>query len=101
MDELVYGPRQARDWIQKKYPEATFEDASDDIHPERFRVSVPGVERIDFFKFAFLEGFLDSCFQFHLLVRMAKEKNKEMMLELFSWIKEQPKREEENGKESA
>jgi hypothetical protein len=66
MSELVYGPIAAQGSIEKKWPNAKFQDESDYIHEERFSVNIDGIDEKEFWKFACGEGFLGSCFKFRL-----------------------------------
>lgn len=72
MYELIYGSLSIQVIIEKEFPDAIFEDASDCIHPERFSVTFSdGSEEFEnrFYVFAGINGFLSSCLSFQLLLR--------------------------------
>ena len=72
--ELIYGVRsQLEPLIKKEWPGARFQDASDDIHTDRFEVEIDvpegktkGSFLRDFWAFAVREGFSLNCFGFRL-----------------------------------
>ena len=70
--------------ILAKYPGATFEDASDDIHQGRFQVEIEGIDRLEWYNWvAFEGGFSDLSLHFGLSLRMghlqlAEGKEKEL-----------------------
>jgi len=61
--------------IKKKFPSATYEDASDMIHDKRIIVSIPGTNYREFFKHALDCGYhvCSLTFQFLLLSKEKKE----------------------------
>jgi hypothetical protein len=72
--ELIYGVQsQLELLIKKEWPRAVFQDASDDIHTDRFEVEIDVPEGKseeeflkDFWAFAVREGFSLLCFGFRL-----------------------------------
>lgn len=43
MIDVIYGPKEWFDDIKNKYPDAIFEDARDEVHEHRFKVSIPSL----------------------------------------------------------
>jgi hypothetical protein len=72
--ELIYGVQsQLEPLIKEKWPEARFQDASDNIHTDRFEVEIDVPEGKtkesflrDFWHFSVREGFCFLCFGFRL-----------------------------------
>ena len=56
--------------ISRKFPSAKFEDASDDIHWNRFAVELPDGSEREFFRLAVREGFALCCLNIGLMVRI-------------------------------
>ena len=85
MRELIYGNSELQEIIKKKFPEAIFEDTSDDIHSGRFQVIIEDREKIkdDFYIFAIREGFARNCFVLQL---MARDPSKRRASEIEGWI---------------
>lgn len=75
--ELVYDTNEIRAKCAERFPQAKFEDASDEVHENRF--SIEGdIPKVEFYLFAYHEGFIGSCFQFLLQNSgMAKEMSQE------------------------
>lgn len=69
--ELIYAGKDAEELIKSRYPTARIQDASDDVHPERFEVEVDTSED-DFYPFAIAEGFALWCFNFQIMMRMGE-----------------------------
>lgn len=74
LTDLIYAEKY-EDEIKKdilaKYPDAKFEDGSDDIHRGRFQVEIEGVDRLDWYNWMAFEGvFSDLSLHFQLSVRM-------------------------------
>jgi len=63
MTELIYAGEEVKKIIKKAYPEAEFRDASDEIHTDRFEVSIR-MKELGFYKFALQKGFALCCFRF-------------------------------------
>lgn len=79
MYELIYGSSEIQAIIKKKFPNAIFKDASDEIHPERFEVTfAEDSEEFEdkFYVFAIKTGFASYCFGFQLLLRHPHPTNK-------------------------
>jgi hypothetical protein len=78
MHELIYLERDEsqesiKTTIRGEFPQAEFEDASDEVHPNRISVEIPGDgEAIDrqFFRLAVREGFALGCFSIRLHLEM-------------------------------
>jgi hypothetical protein len=67
MTELVYADAEAQRLCREKWPACKIEDASDDIHPERFEIEVD-CPQAEFYQFACENGFVMECLtlQLHL-----------------------------------
>jgi hypothetical protein len=52
--------------IKAEWPHAVFEDGSDEIHEDRFGVTIEGVEQDDFFRFAMKNRFACSCLNWNI-----------------------------------
>lgn len=83
--ELIYAP-EAEAIIASAYPNAQFKDASDDIHPGRFEVTIKGLHQKAFWKFAVEQGFALDCLGFELKRRSDREFGKEII----GWIEAIP-----------
>ena len=77
--ELVYGGKDIEKLILDKYPKAVIEDASDDVHEERFNVEIPDVCLSDFYIFAIREEFVSLCFKFQLMLHNKREIIEQLM----------------------
>jgi hypothetical protein len=73
MKELVYS-REIFEEIVKKYPTTKWEDASDDIHTERYEIEIPDVTEQEFYPIAMEEDWADACFGFCLELRCGTKK---------------------------
>ena len=97
--DLIYGPREVEAIILRKYPNAQINDASDDIHQERFECTIEGVSDDEFYPFAIREGFGTICFRIAILMQSLrfpppKDKpnyHKETLAKLEAWIGEAKK----------
>jgi len=69
MYELIYGNKSVRQALEKQYPDAKFEDASDDVHPERFAFESNQVAEDEFYPFVMKEGFALTCLRLQLMLR--------------------------------
>lgn len=81
--ELVYDDKSIEKKILERWPNAVIEDASDDIHPERFNVEIDGVTDDEFYRFALREQFAGSCFK---LLLMSKHPNQSIRDMVKGWI---------------
>jgi hypothetical protein len=72
MKELVYD-RKIFEEIVKKYPNTRWEDASDEIHEERYEVDIPEVTEQEFYKVALENGWANDCLGFCLKLRCGTE----------------------------
>jgi hypothetical protein len=70
--ELVYCPQEVGKIIKDKWNEAIIVDASDEVHPERFEVTIPNITEDDFYPFAIKEGFVQDCLGFQLMLQSLK-----------------------------
>ena len=68
MHELIYAGKDVETVVLKRYPNAKIEDASDEIHKERFELEVD-VNEDEFYVFAIVDGYANDCFGFQLLSR--------------------------------
>ena len=73
MKELVYADSEVYQEIKKRWPNATFEDASDFIHTERFHLEIPDAEEDDFYPFAIQYGFATCCLRFQIKLQGGKK----------------------------
>lgn len=81
MQELIYGGKDVERKILAEFPEAKIIDASDDVHWDRFDVSILHVSEEDFYIFAMVSGFSMLCLKFRLLcygVLSSKERKEEI-----------------------
>lgn len=69
INELIYLPYNGEDMkkLQDKYPEATFSDASDYIHPERFTIDLK-TDKKCFYKTLIQLGISECCLGFRLCI---------------------------------
>lgn len=81
--ELVYCD-QACVEIKEKFPQAVFEDASDIVHEERQAVTIPGIDKLEFYEWAVKNGWADLCIGFNVLLRT----DKEFLARVKQWLKE-------------
>jgi hypothetical protein len=60
-NDLIYtspeGYAEIQAIIQSAFPNAVFEDASDEVHERRFMVAIPDVSQVTFCRLALDEGF--------------------------------------------
>lgn len=78
--ELVYDSG-AWPFIQERWPQAVWEDASDFIHEDRFSVTIPGITPADFYPPIMVEGWAEACFGFELSIRLPERHD-----EVLSWL---------------
>lgn len=78
--ELVYDA-EARDFISAAWPQATFEDASSELRPGRFSVTIPGITAMDFYPPIMIEGWAGACFGFELSMRLPDRRD-----EVRAWL---------------
>ena len=83
LEELVYGGKDVEELIKAKFPSANTEDASDDIHENRFSLSIEDTNEDDFYVYAIQKGFADLCFKFALMLRIPNPKDAE---KIKGWI---------------
>jgi hypothetical protein len=69
--------------IRKVFPHARFEDASDDVHPHRYGVTLPDEQREAYIKHAMREGFALCSLHIHLGLRIDQKE----MDRLFNEVK--------------
>jgi hypothetical protein len=84
VSELVYADPSVSKAIKAKWPHAVFEDASDDIHEDRFEVAIQDVTEDDFYVFAIREGFALVCLKFQLMLR---SREKDQHTKIREWLK--------------
>jgi len=74
MYDLIYADYKAQKILEKRYPNAKFEDASDDIHRERFSIDIEESEynERDYLKFLLESGLYSVSFDFQLM-RVSEE----------------------------
>ena len=73
MHELIYAGNEVRQLLEKEYPDAKFEDASDMIHEERFSIDIDGEKdelEESFYVFAMKNGFVLDCFAFQIMLQL-------------------------------
>jgi hypothetical protein len=70
---LIYGPHSLQTKIRDRFPEATFEDASDCVHEDRFEVEIPDTNPADFYEFAIEGAFSTLCLQFELVLKLSTD----------------------------
>lgn len=68
--------------IKTEWPQAVFEDGSDDIHEYRFSTTIADLEQDDFFRFAIKKKFALSCLGFQLDLRMDTNRIKRLIEEI-------------------
>lgn len=80
MNALIYAGKDIENIIKNKFPVATFQDASDEIHTERFEVEIQEDDndktRDDFYVFALKEGFAMDILNFQLMIGMPEHQHK-------------------------
>jgi len=76
MYDLIYAPIEVENIIKAKYPQAKISDASDDIHRERFEMTLEGIEEDEFYPFAIKEGFARCCITFEMRMLQKEEHDK-------------------------
>lgn len=91
MIDLIYDNK-AWSEIHKAVPEATLEDASDDIHTDRIQVTIPDESRDVYFKAAIRTGYCDVSLGFQIMVRQPGKHK----AELDRWIQELKDEQEKN-----
>lgn len=84
MYELVYADKDVEVIIKKRFPQAVIENASDEIHRERFQVNIEGVTEDEFYPFAIREGFARCCLGFEIILN--DQKNKDNKVKIEHWI---------------
>lgn len=74
MYDLIYADYKAQEILEKKYPNAKFENASDEVHCERFSIDIKESEynERDYLKFLLESGLSSVSFDFQLM-RASKE----------------------------
>lgn len=87
--ELIYLPYNGEDMkkLQKKFPDAFFKNAFDDIHRERFEMIVNNISKKEFVKALIQTGVCDACLGFNIALglpneNLIKEVIKEVIKEL-------------------
>jgi hypothetical protein len=70
--DLIYCPRSLAKDLLTKYPDAIIEDASDDIHPERFSIRVEDTKK-NYFKNVILSGIFEVSFLFQMAMRKLED----------------------------
>lgn len=88
MIELVYNAA-AGPAIQKRFPHAQIEDASDDIHESRIQIVLPDADRDAFYKHALREGYYEACMGFQLMMR-GDASDKEQIRKWLDEVKAEP-----------
>lgn len=89
VSDLVYADSEVVDVIKQKWPDATFVDASDFIHSERFEVKIDTTWR-EFFIHALDCGYSDCSLRFQL--EMGGHHTDPDFVELVKkWLAEHPK----------
>ncbi len=73
--DLIYAGKPVEALIKAQYPGAIIKDASDEIHRERFELSVDTTEE-EFYLFAVHKGFILCCFRFRILLHDAFQQDK-------------------------
>jgi len=76
MQDLIYGNSEIYNLIKEKYPDATYEDASDFIHQERFEVEFDKDKKDisdEYIEFAIKEGFACYSLKLQMMFMMKKE----------------------------
>lgn len=79
MHELIYAGKDIEWAIKKRYPQAKIEDASDSIHTERFECEIEEVDEDDFFVWAILEGYAESCMSFQIMMSSSLEGGRQVV----------------------
>lgn len=73
-EELVYADQEAIDWFRERWPQATFQDASDFIHTERFAVAIPDVTEDEAYPAIIAEGFALVCLGLGIMLYQPERK---------------------------
>jgi len=93
MIDLIYDTIEAQKVILKKFPEARFQDASDDIHPDRFEVDIEIENEDKWWEFCVKAGLgvVSLGFQLRLRNEHNKDKHKEFIDKVTKWVEEMDK----------
>jgi hypothetical protein len=83
--DLIYAGPDVEALIKEHWPNAKITDASDEIHRERFELSLDATED-DFYRFAIEKGFALECLCFQLMLR--DPCHREGKDKIRKWIKE-------------
>jgi hypothetical protein len=89
MYDLIYGGNEYKEELKALFPNAKFEDASDEVHEDRISIEIDDnvFDEKDYWKKICLNGFLELS----LGVKMAAlENQKEFKEEFEKWKKESP-----------
>lgn len=70
--ELVYDGSAAK-VIVERFPDATIEDARDDVHRDRIVVKIPGTSIKEFYQHALEEGYCLCILGFQMMLYLKKE----------------------------
>ena len=74
--ELVYN-NSAAPLIRKEFPKAIMKDASDEMHPDRISVKIPGTTVREFYEHALEEGYALIVLGFQIRLNAGKKEDPE------------------------
>jgi len=75
MDDLIYADYKAEEIVKKKYPNIKIEDASDEIHRERFGIQFDENEydEHEYLKFLLESGLFQVSLQFQIMSKTKED----------------------------
>lgn len=75
MDDLIYADYKAEEIVKRKYPSIKIEDASDEIHRERFGIQFNEDEynEHEYLKFLLESGLFQVSLQFQIMSKTKKD----------------------------
>ena len=75
MDDLIYADYKAEEIVKRKYPSVKIEDASDEIHCERFGIQFDEDEynEHEYLKFLLESGLFQVSLQFQIMSKTKKD----------------------------
>jgi hypothetical protein len=88
MTDLLYDCQQYTNELKTIFPDCNIEDASDDIHEGRIKITVD-IDEWEYWRKIFLEGFSDLSIKFQLK-KYEKEFTTELLKRFKIWEKEYP-----------
>lgn len=79
MYDAIYAGADVRAIVKARYPDGHFEDASDDIHPERFSVEIAGCDEKQYWRFLIEEGIALASLNVGLAMRIPGKVQDELL----------------------